>query len=300
MVGNTIKLDLKIKDVEVSTNARIIKLFEPFTLSCVMVVRISCPNLTLEGDMVLKLFDRRFATQLREDDNIRPWTPEIERAYHQFVNDGGASRFIADLNNDDDTAQQGETWNSSQDETYLYDTVSDLYQTEIEVYDALEDMQGDDIPQLLAYVIIPGVKLTEKEPERRYIGVSGILLQYVEGFPLTNLADHTPREAWQSICEKAIQILHRMSDHGILNEDVKTRSFIVRKEGSAEGGYKVFMIDFAVCNFRKDYADDAEWNEEKAIQDEEGAVGLFMQARLKGGFVFRPSGRYKKSAQCVE
>ncbi|CAG8410346.1 unnamed protein product [Penicillium salamii] len=265
-----------------------------------MVVRISCPDLKLAGDVVLKLFDRRFATQLREDDKVRPWTPEIERAYHQFVIDGGASHFIADLNNDDDIAQQSETWNSSQDEAYLYDTVSDLYQTEIEVYDALENMQGDDVPRLLAYVTIPGVKLTKTEPERRYIEVSGILLQYVEGFPLTDLADHTPREVWQSTCEKAIRILHRMSDHGILNEDVKTRSFIVRKDGSAEDGYKVFMIDFAVCNFRKDYADDVEWNEEKAIQDEEGAVGLFMQVRLKGGFVFRPSDRYKKSAQCVE
>jgi hypothetical protein len=33
-----------------------------------------------------------------------------------------------------------------------------------------------------------------------------------------------------------------MGDHGILNEDVKTRSFIVKKDTRAESGYKVVMI----------------------------------------------------------
>jgi hypothetical protein len=51
------------------------------------------------------------------------------------------------------------------------------------------------------------------------------------------------------------------------------------------GDIKVVMIDFALCNFRKDYADNVDWSEAKAIQDEEGAVGLIMQDRLECGFV---------------
>ncbi|KAJ9491106.1 hypothetical protein VN97_g2159 [Penicillium thymicola] len=286
VVGNTIKLHLKTKDNEVLTDARIIKLFEPFTLSSVMVVRISCSDLTLEGDMVLKLFDRRFATQLRKDEKLRPWTSDIESNYHQFVLDGGASQFITELNNNGDIAQQGETWNSSQDEAYLHDHLSDLYEIEVRVYDTLRDMQVNDILQLLAFATIPGCSLAEMQPAS----------QYIEGFPLTDIADHTPRECWQSICEEAIEILHRMGDHGILNEDVKTRSFIVKKDTRAESGYKVVMIDFALCNFRKDYADNVDWSEAKAIQDEEGAVGLIMQDRLEGGFVYRRSNRYKKPA----
>jgi hypothetical protein len=300
VVGNTIKLYLKMKNNEVTTDARIIKLFEPFTLSCVMVVRIACSTLALEGEMVLKLFDRRFATQLRKDEKIRPWTLDIERDYHQFVLDGGAFKFITELNNNGDIAQQGETWNTSQDEAYLHDHLSDLYKTEVQVYDTLGDMQGNDVPQLLACVIMPGFSLTELDPVSQYIGVPGILLQYIEGFPLTDIADHTPRERWQSICEEAIQILHRIGDRGILNEDVKTRSFIVKKDPRAESGYKVVMIDFALCNFRKDYADDDDWSESKAIQDEEGAVGLIMQDRLEGGFVYRRSNRYKKPAHYYE
>lgn len=299
-MGNTIELHLKMKDNEVSTDARIIKLFEPFTLSSVMVVRIECSDMALEGDIALKLFDRRFATQLRKDEKLRPWTSEIERNYHQFVHDGGASQIITELHNNGDIAQQGSTWNSSQDEAYLYDHLSDLYETELKVYDTLKHMQGTDIPQLLACVTIPGVSLTEPELESPYISVSGILLQYVEGFPLTDLADHTPRECWQSICEEAIQILDRIGDCGILNEDVNTRSFIVQEDKRTESGYKVFMIDFALCNFREDYADDVDWSEGKAIQDEEGAVGLIMQDRLGGGFVYRRSNRYKKPADYYE
>ncbi|OQD67908.1 hypothetical protein PENPOL_c003G06773 [Penicillium polonicum] len=211
-----------------------------------------------------------------------------------------ASQFITELNNNGDIAQQGETWNSSQDEAYLHDHLFDLYETEVRVYDTVRDMQGNGIPQLLACVTIPGCSLAEMQPARQYVDVAGILLEYIEGFPLTDIADHTPKECWQSICEEAIQILHRMGDHGILNEDVKTRSFIVKKDTRAESGCKVVMIDFALCNFRKDYADDVDWSEAKAIQDEEGAVGLIMQDRLEGGFAYRRSNRYQKPAHHYE
>ncbi|CAG7925012.1 unnamed protein product [Penicillium olsonii] len=265
-----------------------------------MVVRIACSELTSEGDMVLKLFDRRFAAQLRKDEKLRPWTSGIEKEYHQFVVDGGASHFITEINNNGEVAQQGETWNSSQDEAYLHDHLSDLYETEVRVYEASKDMQGTDIPQVIAHVKLPVSSLVEMKPDSRYVDVCGILLQYIEGFPLTDLANHTPRDCWQSICEEAIQILDRMGDRGILNEDVRTRSFIVKNNVLAQSGYKVVMIDFALCNFREDYADEVEWSEEKAIQDEEGAFGLIMQDRLKGGFVYRRSNRYNKPAHYYE
>ncbi|CAI7597797.1 unnamed protein product [Penicillium viridicatum] len=127
VVDNTIKLRLQMKDNEVSTDVRIIKLFEPFTLSSVMVVRIACSDLALGGDMVLKVFDRRFVTQLQKDEKLRPWTSDIESDYHQFVLDGGASQFITEVDNNGEIAQQGETWNSSQDEAYLHDHLSESF-----------------------------------------------------------------------------------------------------------------------------------------------------------------------------
>jgi hypothetical protein len=38
--------------------------------------------------------------------------------------------------------------------------------------------------------------------------------------------------------------------------------FIVKKDTRAESRYKVVMIDFALCNFRKDYADNVHPSDE--------------------------------------
>jgi len=67
-------------------NARIIKVFKPFTLSCAMVVQLDCPP--FKGQFVLKLYDRRFSTQLRRDEKASPWNSEIE-SRRVWVCDGG-------------------------------------------------------------------------------------------------------------------------------------------------------------------------------------------------------------------
>ena len=57
------------------------------------------------------------------------------------------------------------------------------------------------------------------------------------------------------------------------------------------------MIDFARCVLRKDGQDDTEWRKLKAWQDEEGAIGVVMEGKLRktagGGFY------YELSAQAV-
>jgi hypothetical protein len=249
---------------------------------------MACSALGLEGDMILKLFDRRFATQLREDEKIRPWTPDTETEYRQFILNGGASEFVAQLN--DGETPEGSTWSAAMDETYLHDHMLDLYKTEVQVYSNLKEIQGTDIPKLLASAIMPIP--CPAQTSSGYTDIPGILLQYIEGFPLTDIEEYTPRESWQAICEHAIRVINRIGDLGILNEDVKTRSFIVHED--AGNGFKVTMIDFALCKFRQDYKDLYDWDKWKSIQDEEGAVGYVMQRRLKGGFSYHRSARYGK------
>ncbi|KAJ5928364.1 hypothetical protein N7466_007320 [Penicillium verhagenii] len=247
-VGNVIKIHLKTADgLEATEDANIIKAFEPFTLSSVVLIRMTCSTLGLQGNMILKLFDRRFATQLREDEKIRPWTLDTEMEYHQFILDGGASDFVTQIN--DGETPEGSTWSAAMDETYLHDHMSDLYKTEVQAYSYLKEIQGTDIPQLLASTIMPVSRPVQLRSE--YIDIPGILLQYIEGFPLTDIAKYTPRESWQAICEDAIRIVNLIGDLGILDEDVKTRSFIVR--GNLKDGFEVIMIDFALCEFRQDY-----------------------------------------------
>jgi hypothetical protein len=45
----------------------------------------------------LKLFDRRFAGQLRDDNGINPWTKDMEQAYVQSVQCGTIDQFLHDL-----------------------------------------------------------------------------------------------------------------------------------------------------------------------------------------------------------
>lgn len=242
--------------------------------------------------MVLKVFDRRFASQLREDQDASPWTLDIEKEYHQFAIDGRASSFTAKLHSKDETiTQQADTRNNSQTEAYLQYLMSESYDTEVEVYNTLKDIQGEDIPQLFANITTPIAIDTQASAASQCIDPPGVLLQYITGFELADITDCAPKECWQSIGEEAIRIVNVIGDRGILNEDVKRRNFIVQKQ---EDVYKVFMIDFALCLFRNEFEDDAEWDQWKAMQDEEGAVGYVMQGRLKGGFTYHRSARYEQ------
>ena len=101
-----------------------------------------------------------------------------------------------------------------------------------------------------------------------------------------------PKECWQSIGEEAIWIVNVIGDRGILNEDVKRPNFIVQRQEA--NVCKVFMIDLALCLFRSESEDDAEWDQWKAMQDEEGTVVYVMQRKLKGGFTYHRSARYEQ------
>ncbi|KAJ5120415.1 uncharacterized protein N7515_009803, partial [Penicillium bovifimosum] len=125
--------------------------------------------------------------------------------------------------------------------------------TEVQVYSNLKEIQGTDIPKLRAFAIMPVPFPGQTNGD--YTDIPGILLQYIDGLPLTG----------------AIGNIVRNGDLGILNEDVKTRSHIVR-EGRGNGS-KVTIIDFALCKFRQDYEDDYEWDKWKSYDGEEGAVG---------------------------
>lgn len=291
VVGNVIELRLKTPSDGQIVAARIIKVFEPFTWSCAMVVRPVCPTAAWEGNMVLKLFDRRFAIEFRNSEEIRPWSPDIEQNYHRFILNGDAAKLLTELAADRLLpARNFDVWNSSQEETYLHDFMQGLYETETEVYNTLADLQGSHIPQLFSCVTMSLSTPVLNNPLSEYVDIPGILLQYVEGFPLTDIATCAPRDSWQGICEDAIRIVNLVGDKGILNKDVKTRSFVVQK--CPENQYQVLMIDFALCNFRDEYASEDEWQKRKAIQDEEGAVGYVMQKKLQDGFVYDRSALY--------
>jgi hypothetical protein len=276
--------------------AVITKVIEPFTFSPVLDVLLEPSASGLAGHMILKLYDRRFATQLRKDEEIPPWTSDIEQEYRQFVLDGGAADFIAKLRTHSNMVEEeGKSWNAAQNEAYLYNYMRELYDAETEVYRRVQDIQGKDVPRLVASfpMLQSHSSLSPPGPVGGYADFPAILLELIQGFALNELAAHAPRETWQYICEDAIRIVNVIGDRNIRNEDVSPRNFIVCWK-PVEGKFKAFMIDFALCKFRRQDQDERDWREWKAIQDEEGAMGYVMQRYLKGGFVYRRSDKYLK------
>lgn len=261
-----------------------------------MVVRFECPDLGLDGneDVVLKVFDRRFAYEARQCQKVSPWSLEIENAYNEFIQtDLGAEFVNAVQNKTEEPSRDQATENSSHHEARLQHLLCGIMlPREVKAYDALKDLQGKVIPRLIAKVTVPGGDLATPEVDKQ--GFPGIVMEFIPGFPLSDLAEFAPRELWQPICDHAIQIINLIGDRGILNEDVQTRSFIVKLDSTCDTGYKISMIDFGFCAFRDEYDDERTWTKAKCMQREEEVIGRQMEQKLEGGFVYNESGRWRR------
>lgn len=260
---------------------------------------------------MLKVFDHRFSPQPRGNWEIPTWSVEREREYQWFVCGGRTDESSAKLDSsdgedDEEDDDDGEGRNGDEDsddeneegsdegsdeedepgkkEAFIYHKMQSWYRTEVEVYDTLKDLQRQHIPQLLATFTVPSPSFPFAEKEdggsdesiKKHTSSSAILLQYIDGFPLKHITNHCPKETWQFTCEDAINIILLTTKKGILNEDVRTWNFIVRRDT-----FKVFMIDFASCEFRWEYESEENWAKCKAFLDEEGAVGVAMERYLK-------------------
>lgn len=281
------------------------------TLSCTMLVDIVDTTEGLPSRAFLKLYDRRFADQLRRDYKLKEWTASLEQTYVQSVQNGTVVDFLHKLHNvpnfQDDTEDD---WDDAQNELYLADELFTLFKAEVAAYDALHEQQGKSVPNLLAAVNLglhPGSDLvTESDathvpansPDFHPFQVKGILLQYIDGFSLRHVPERCPRSTWQDTVNKAVDIVRLMGDYNILNRDMRPDNFIVSPSSDRQDDqpYRVYMIDFGLCRIRGTDETGLEWGRAKSTKDEEGAVGLIMQMILKRDYGFEleyeSSGRY--------
>ncbi|KAJ6031472.1 hypothetical protein N7540_002204 [Penicillium herquei] len=281
LVGNSISLQLKTPQHETTVEAKIMALFEPFTFSCTMIVPVNCPALAMDGnqDMVLKIFDRCFSWSSREINNLKPWSAEIEKDFIRFASDETGSKFVEAVPkfNEEPPRKQSHLWNTSQREGFMEYFTMGISRSENKAYELMKDMQGTDIPRLLAKVLLPAGDLALPEPHEQ--GFSGILL-----------------ELWQPICNDAARIMDRMVDHGVLNMDIHGRGFFVSLDVEEAPGFKVTLADFGVCEFRDEHDNEQKWNETKeALKEdqlqEDGYIGHEMQFKLRGAIEWpRPPG----------
>ena len=271
--------------------AKIIQLYEPFTLSCVATVEINASDLGITDSpiepakAILKLYDRRFASQLRKESKIEPWTAATEQAYIDMIKNGEAAELIRKLNDDSiDFEEPEEGWSAAENEAYLHYKCSYLFSAETKAYDIMKTLQGKQIPRLYSAgsVYLEQRKSTEsREQDNDLLSIPGILLEYIPGPTLSTMTDVIPRQSWQRIVEQAVEIVRAYSSLGFLNRDVRCSNFVVNEAVPDGHERRVVMIDFAVCEFREDDQSDEEWGRMKWSEDEENAVGCVMQMRLE-------------------
>ena len=95
----------------------------------------------------LKLFDRRFADQLRDDEGIDRWEKDMEESYIEFVQSGEVLNFLRDLHYVKDFQEKTEDdWDDAQNEAFLANKLLELYTAETATYNALRSHQGFLIP----------------------------------------------------------------------------------------------------------------------------------------------------------
>lgn len=158
-----------------------------------MLVRIQdYPELSTP--IVLKVYDRRFATQLRSDERTPPWSLDIEHQFHQFIQDGKAERLIAKLKSGKYNKLNDVRKDVAHCETYLHYFSRKTFEIEVRVYRHLSEYQGRHIPKFHGVVMVregPGLDL---QSPNGYEDIQGILMEYIDGFRLTELSTHCPKE----------------------------------------------------------------------------------------------------------
>lgn len=282
---------------------RVLQVFQPFTLSCVMKVQ---PIDTQDSECaVLKVYDRRFAAQLRDDYDVEVWSAACEASYTDFIAFGRVAEFRQSLRDpitgriheirdlDDSSTLEPETWSLDQGECFIHEWCKDISSMEIKAYNRLHDVQGTIVSRLLSEVAMS----TEHPPlaDPALAEIPGLLLEFIPGVTIDKIPITIPRNKWQSIVDSAISAVNVSSDHDILNLDVRPSNILVSSCSTSECGFRTIIIDFDLTRLRAPDDTEEAWGRRKNREEEEGAVGYVMRNRLRNHdfqLLYHPSGRY--------
>ena len=295
-VGKNLILNINqaLLQEESTIEVKIVRFIQPSTLSCVMVVE----SPKYPKHLILKLYDWRYATGMRKNNKVGSWTHFHENSYRAFVENGDAAKFSAAILMKDGSLNnpQDGSWNTAQNEVYLFDQCRDIHKCEIKAYNKLKNLHGKKVPRFFA-----DVHLKDFSTQNSFFEVQGIIIEFIEGYNLSDLAENEPQSAWQNVSDEAIRTVNLIGDYGVLNKDVCSRNVLVKKRAiSSAEAPEIIVIDLALCRFREDYTSEAAWIHEKSLEDEEGGIGFPMAHELKGAVIYKPSNSYCcKCSECT-
>ncbi|QRV83167.1 hypothetical protein RhiJN_11183 [Ceratobasidium sp. AG-Ba] len=232
----------------------------------------------LPKELVLKVYDRRFAIGLREEYYLQPRTYDTEGLYRQYVDSRRAPKDYFAVRDEIDTFGHPTACPPELLEHLVTTKIDPYFASECAAYRCLQILQGRDIPKFYGSVqFLDGADVLGLN-----LSVPGILLEPIVGVSLDII--NPASFDIQQVIGNVLHIVDTCGDLGLVNYDVQLGNFIVKADGS------VVMIDFAQSRLRKPDESDLEWKRTKWRQDEWGCVGC--AAHRKFGLPYVRSFKY--------
>jgi len=286
----------------IDAKVRVLEVFEPITISPVLKVAVATESLsiTFPSTLVLKVYDRRYAKDLRAFHDASELSAESEEALRVWMSSGsGLQRTLDEWDKKFRADDELDIEPSAQEtEAYLTALLTSYYENEVRVYERMAPMQGNEIPRFFGCARLIDKSDNAQLGQTVVTEVPGILLEYVAG---TRLDEVSIDALSQALYQKCVNIVLAFGDRGVLNQDVRLENFIVPSSpevlssGSGYHSRDVVMIDFAQTRLRGEDEDDEQWKREKWSADEEGAIGYALQKKY--GWDYKPTYRYMVPAE---
>lgn len=275
------------------------------TMSPVMLVTLKTPN--APNRAILKLYNRRFGSSLRRSKKGKhlPCRVQDEAAFRSFVDRGDIGPFMDEMEKDRRTEllpnwaadRRLESGGQAKSEAALWWEAGTHFETEIEAYKRLKDLEGVFIPRVYASVRFSPTSASTSEDIDDYHSVNGILLQFIPGWSLWDLPESpsspTSPQEWTSIVQRVVQ-----GAHGVNKRDIILKASCPRNVVVDADSHLPFIIDLAQCYFmdqlfkdwehfgfgdgQEDWTPEAEWSESLRSLDNPGSIGLLAEQAGEG------------------
>lgn len=255
---------------------------------------------------MLKVYDRRFSKLLRRFHGSEIATKETEEDVVKFVESGEAAAFLDEMLQHPGEGL-GDSWEPPADELFLHEKCLERFEYETQAYHKLKELQGYEIPHLLAegrlQLSSSQESIESMTGDEEFFQVKAILIEFIDGYMLEDMLYHAPKEDWVDIVDESVRIVRLMDDYNLL-KGVFRRAFVMVSPQTSEieeFEYRIVFIDFGLCRFRYDEETDKKWGRRKFYEGGEEAIGLVMQDIMKRQcgyeYDFTPSGKYDEFAE---
>lgn len=249
-------------------SAKILSTFGQFTLSPVLRVSLLGNGIeSVPSETVLKLYDRRCMVNVRaEFDEGHPFTLQKEREYRQYLH-ALSQGDVQPCDFDDPLFMHETEISDGQSEAFLDHSCQKMFADEFATYQRLRALQGTRIPRLYRTIEYkPPPLIDENGSEVMLDLIQGLLLEYIPSVSLRSFVDiwrtslQLSPSIVSSVCNDAVALINQISDHDILNTDVRLDNILVRLASSCGSQPKIedlppnpcVLIDLAQCRLRRE------------------------------------------------